>query len=303
MRLLLVAALLMTPACLTECDGVGAIGSMRQGDMQHGAARGSMSPPVDDGEAPPVGVQWTIPPVFEYAAYLESGADNDPIETPACRGTLCSTLALTQAVLAERPTLRTACPVGATTLPCYRLDGGDSVADTIARAELRFLHQGTGMTCLVVVETPTTAQQVFMHTGDGAGAAPGYNHWFFSSQTYALLQSSTSNGQAASGAATVPINQTNAIMIGDVVSDTPDIAIYQNDFTTMLGAGASLARDAVPATSTDPLRWGGNWAGGGSSDVTGYLPLLACWDQRLTTAQREAEQANMEAYFGGTFPL
>jgi hypothetical protein len=257
-----------------------------------------MSPPVDDGEEA-VGVQWTIPPVFEYAGYLESGADNDPIQTPACRGTLCSTLALTQGTLASRPTLRTACPVGATTKPCYRVDGGDWVADAAARAELRFLHDGTGATCLWLIETSTTAQQGIIHTGDTGGGAPGWAGYYFNGQSYSFWQNATTGTTTATGAASTAINAMHALMSIDLVSDTPDMAIFAQDFTTALATGSLASRAATD--SNNPLRWGGQWAAG--SNVTGYIPLLACWAQRLTTAERETEQVNLENYFGGAFPL
>jgi hypothetical protein len=271
---------------------------MRQGAMNHGAARGDMTPPA--GDDAPVGVHWTIPPVFEYAAYLETtAADSDPIETPTCRGSLCSTLALTQGTLASRPLYRALCPVGATTLPCYRVDGGDWVEDATTRAELAFLHDGTGMTCLWLLETSSGGQQGVIHTGDTAGGAPGWSAYYFNGQSYSLWQNATTATTTATGAASTAINSMHALMAIDLVSDTPDMAIFAQDFTTALATASLGTRDTN--ASNNPLRWGGQWAAG--SNVTGYIPLLACWDQRLTTAEREAEQANMEAYFGGTFPL
>jgi hypothetical protein len=259
-----------------------------------------MTPPAD-GDAAPVGVQWTIQPVFEYAAYLETtAADNDPIETPTCRGTLCATLALTQGTLASRPLYRESCPVGATTLPCYRLDGGDSVEDAIARAELIFMHDGTGATCVHVVETSSSAQHVVLFTGDVAGPAPGWSNWYAAGQSYLQMQSEVGSSNAGSGAASTPINVTFAVMSTDMVSDTPDSSIFVNDFTTALGTSSLGSRSGANPVSA--LTWGGLWGGAGNF-ITGYLALVACWDDRLTTAQREAEQANMEAYFGGAFPL
>lgn len=291
----LLALFVGTSGCLSSCDGVlgGGVDSVLADPVDS-----VLAPPVDGDDAP-VGVQWTIPPVFEYAGYLQSEADSTAIETPECRGTLCATLALTQATEANRPVLRTLCPVGATTKPCFRVDGTDFVADASARAELRFLHDGTGMTCVEVYETSTTAQQGIMHTGDTGGGAPGFSFWIFNAQSYALWQNATTATTLATGAVSTPLNQTHAIMAIDLVSDTPDMAVFLSDFTTALATGSLATRDT--GNSNNPLRWGGQWAG--ASNVTGYIPLLACWDQRLTTAEREAEQANMEAYFGGTFPL
>lgn len=295
---LLLALSVGTFGCLSSCDGVlgGGVDSVLADPVDPVLA----SPPVDGDEAP-VGVQWTIPPVFEYAAYLESGADSDPIETPACRGTLCSTLALTQGTLASRPLLRTACPVGATTKPCYRVDGGDFVADALARPELRFLHDGTGATCVHVLEVSSSAQAVVMFTGDGGGAGPGWSNWQVNAQSYLQLQSDSAASSAASGALSTPLNVTYAVMSADMLSDTPDSSIFVNDFTTALGTSSLSPRST--SNPVAPLTWGGFWGGVSGNFITGYLALVACWDQRLTTAEREAEQANVEAYFGGTFPL
>lgn len=292
----------MTPACLTECDGVGAIGSMRQGDMQHGAARGGMAVPVDGDDAPVVGVDWTIPPVFEYAAYLESGADNDPIETPECRGTLCSTLALTQATLAQRPALRVPCPVGATSLPCLQTDGGDSHIDAIARLALAFLHDGTGATCLVIAESTNGAYAALLATSGTLVTDRGMNIYRTNASPAAALvvigDGVAQTGASAAGAWV--INETRAIMHGDLLADTPDWNVYANDFTTSL-ASNSRARSGL--VSAYPLGLYGKHGHTAGFFFTGYIQLVACWAQRLTTAQREAEQVNLETYFGGAFPL
>lgn len=281
------SAELHAPSSPDGCDVIGELGGL--------------SAPVGPCGVTAVGPQWSLAPVFEFGAYLETAAvDMDPIQTPTCRGTLCPTLAVSQAVLASRPTWRALCPVGATTKPCFRLDGGDFWSDAIARAALRFLHDGTGVTCVVVFETASAAQQALMFDGDTGGGAPGANMYTFNAQSYALIQTATSNATASTGALTSPLGQTHAFMFVDILTATPDTTVFIDNLGAALGAGASI----TPRSNADslvPLTFGGNWAG--ASFLNGYLGMGGCWQQTLSLAQRQAAQAELEAYYGGTFPL
>ena len=120
MRTLLLLALLLTPACLTQCDGVGAIGSMRQGAMNHGAARGDMTPPADGDAAPtPPGS-----PSWWMSMPDEAYADGAAVSTIHDLGSLAKDA--TQGTAGARATFATPCESGKLEdLACATFDGGD----------------------------------------------------------------------------------------------------------------------------------------------------------------------------------
>jgi hypothetical protein len=291
----------MMPACLTECNS-GAFGDMRAGDMQHGAARGDMTPPGTEAAAPAVvGIDWpeggaygTLQILYE-AEKETTFADNDPVETPTHFGAL--TLALTQASLGLRLTYQLPCDVGPSSA-CYYADGGDGWVDTAIRSTLAFLHSGSGMACYVVLE-PSSASAANSRILETNNALPGIRFSFTSSATdrVALLVTNAAANVASLGSDGTGLeNATYAAVL------THGTARSLDAFGTWRGAGPPTTTETNyinAPTSSDP---GGALSFASTSAVsnrlTGYIFAIACYNAAHTSTEIDAVWAAIEAETG-----
>lgn len=307
-RLLLVVALLAMPACLTQCDGVGAIGSMRQGAMTHGAARGDMTSPSDGAAAPAVvGVDWpeggaygTLQILYE-AEKETTFADNDPVETPTHFGAL--TLALTQAVEANRLTYQSPCDVGPA-IACYYDDGSDYWADTIVRSALNFLHDGTGGTCYFVVEPSSSAGSngVILATKTSTSTSLGLRVSFTNSTTD-RIQATIGNGSAAiilavpgSGSTGIE-DQTWAAAFAHGTAQDPDFAAYWRG-VVLGGSTTPTDYSAAASTSDHSAAMSIGAFANGTSAFLGWIFTGGCYDAIHGATELSGVWAAIEAVTG-----
>jgi hypothetical protein len=279
MRLLFVAALLMMPACLTECDGVGAIGSMRQGVMSHGAARGDMTPPADGDAAPAVvRIDWPFTPTLLWEAGKETTfADGDPVETPTQFGSQ-DTVLPTMVTAAKQAQFQASCAVGPA-IPCFYFDGGDTWREAAANAALKYLHDGTGMTCYVVRElvTGTTTGGYIIGT-QTSGTAVGYK-WNNNASAPPRWVSIVGNGSASiitnlpgSGAGSI-----DATIAAHVTHGTARTSDFSWGFEGITNTGQSDYTGAVSTSNPSvALTIAANAAESAATFALQYLFALAC---------------------------
>lgn len=153
------------------------------------------------GASAPAGIQWpqggaygTLELLLEPAKET-TYANGDPMPSITNQGALVD-VAPVQAVLASQPTFQNPCGVGPA-IACAYADGGDWWQDAIARAELSFLHNGTGATCYLVAElmTGTALNATFFTTRLQSSIARGF--YVRSGQSTAWRwQASVGNGAA-----------------------------------------------------------------------------------------------------------
>jgi len=309
--LALLCLVVTATSCAQSCDagGLGGIDS----DLRFGAMFGDMRPSVDDGAAAPavVGVNWPSTPAFEYAAYLDVDtglyADDDAVQTPACRGTLCSSLAVTQGNLSMRPQIQIPCDVGAGVngVPCYFSGGDDYWVDSVARSALTFLHDGTGASCYFLAEPSSASAGNAPLFASRLGGATSRGFYFrYSSSTTDRWQCSASNGTA-----NIMLLPTGGTGLEDAMwagacshgtSRTSDAEVYWRG-ATLSGGEADYSGTPSSGDPSGPLSILANF--NGTSPFTTHFVLGACFAEIHDDATAAIYLDRVEAYAGGTLPL
>lgn len=293
---------LIGAACLLACMGQDFGSSALDGSGPPDALGGSTSAlgGVSSGGCP------ALPgtPSIHYAARLETAySNNDPVTSVTDQGSVGVNLDTT-ASAATRPTFKSPCESGQhADLPCYSFDGGDFIRASAVSSSHKFLHDGTGMTCLYLAEMNGVGQQLVFTTGDSGGGAPGYSSYHFNRAENAIVQNDSSSSFLSSGATTWSENVVH-VFGGAYESGTNGHKMYTVD--TLAAAVASGTLTPSSNNPISPLKMGGSW---GTSDtctsgscLNGEIYDLVCWDSVLSDGDRAAALASLECVYGGSFP-
>ena len=313
MRLLFVTALLMMPACLTQCDGasfghssIDAVGSMHGGEMSHGAARGDMTPPAGAAAPAVVGIDWpeggaygTLEILFEPEKET-TFANADPMPSITNFGAL--TLDLTRILLSGQPQYQSPCSVGPS-MACAYFDGGDRLQDSGVRATLAILHDGTGASCYLITE-PSSASGATANVVTTQTVNPG-NRWSFTSSTTDRLGTLITN--AASTVVNRPTagtglqDQTWGYAWSFGMSQDPDFVSEYWGVGAPTGPTGNVSAAVSTADPGAALAVGTQAAidvATGGSPYTGSLFAFACYSSTHTATEFAGVKAAVEARTG-----
>lgn len=264
------------------------------GSISNGAFVGARAPAADGV----VGIDWPFEPTILYEAGKETlFADSDPVQTPTQFGTQTE-VAVTQAVLADRPVYQSPCDVGPA-IPCFYDDGTDYWQDSIARASLAYLHSGAGMTCYLVAENSNlmTGNAHLFSTGARTGTEIGVGLRQTSSTTDRwTLQTGSSSGFLG----TIPVTGTGLQDQTWASVFTHGTARSSDQYVEWRGVAGSGTSDYAFSPSTadpsGPLTVGRSASG--TLHFQGHWFAIACDDALHDATMIEATFDAIEAVTG-----
>lgn len=229
----------------------------------------------------------TTPDLWFNAALETAYADGDPVEPPTNFGSNGDSFDTPNT--ASSPTMQIPCDSGSG-FSCFYFDGGDQFRDADGSlSAYKFLHDGTGATCLVVTEHPgSAAAETWFSTNNGTSAAVGVNH----SRNGVLVRDQFDVTNGTGGQLPVSVTDSNTddeihvLVFSHGTSRTPDAEV-RFDQNQDLSANYSF----TPSTADHAGRLTIGRRPNSVSPLTGYIHEFACWSSTMSTSELEALEA------------